>query len=343
MSSEVTLSRLNAAGLPQGFKFPYSGAAGSCQPLPGGQTVPSLSATNCFASLSAQPSTATDLLPYAVNVSQWSDGTTIRRWVLMPDGGVAGYTDAGAFTWPDDTTLVQEFSYEQTPGTPSSRRPVETRFLIKNGNGTWGAYTYQWNDAFTDALLVPGGTTVRKTFPRTGDPGLVHVYPSRAECLRCHSTDAGVVLGAQARQLDRNFDYGSVATRQLDLWYDLNLFDRSAPAGLPTGSFSSPFDATQPLTKGVRGYLAANCSSCHRPGGERPTLDLRWETPMTNTGLCGDGGVIVPGDAGASLLRRRMAVRGGDAGQMPPIDSDAVDTAVLGIVDTWINSMTTCQ
>ena len=206
------------------------------------------------------------------------------------------------------------------------------------GDAGWQRFSYQWNDAFTEATLVPGATSARKFFGFTdggADAGHWQVYPSRRECLRCHNPTAGTVLGPQAAQLQRNVDYGALATNQFGVWLQ-GVFE---PAEFPpVNPLSSPGDVSEPLGKRARSSLAANCAHCHQPGAEGSTRDYRWETPTRDGGLCDD---VLPGDAGYSRLHLRMAAR--DGGQMPPIATERVDTSALSIVDEWINSMATCQ
>src|SRR5206468_6912484 len=48
-------------------------------------------------------------------------------------------------------------------------------------------------------------------------------YPSQQECLSCHTTSAGSVLGVNTRQLNRNFTYSATGRtdNQLRTWNHL--------------------------------------------------------------------------------------------------------------------------
>ena len=66
-------------------------------------------------------------------------------------------------------------------------RRVETRLLMRHPDGVWAGYTYEWNDAQTDATLLPAGKT--KTVG-----GQNWMFPSRDQCLLCHTVAAGRTL-----------------------------------------------------------------------------------------------------------------------------------------------------
>ena len=77
------------------------------------------------------------------------------------------------------------------------------------------------DDAYTETVtyMTKDGTPEKQQW----------TYPSRQDCLLCHTQTAGFVLGATARQLDREFDYGVGIGRkdQLNHWLQLGMFERS--------------------------------------------------------------------------------------------------------------------
>jgi mono/diheme cytochrome c family protein len=94
-----------------------------------------------------------------------------------------------------------------------------------------------------------------------------------------------------------------------------------------------------------------NCSSCHRPGGTAPVdLDLRVDTPLTDTGLCnapsaGELGIanallLAPGEPDRSVLLARISRRGLD--QMPPIGTNQVDDVAVDVLTQWVRELATC-
>jgi hypothetical protein len=252
--------------------------------------------------------------------------------------------------------LVKEFALAMELGNPASERALETRFLVRRAAG-WQGYTYQWNDAQTEAYLLDNGTTKTFTVIDPQNPANpiahTHYFPSRSDCLRCHLNGEGGTLGLQTGQLNRTFDYGGAVDNQLRALEHIGLFGGclpGRPATLP--ALTDPADPTQPLAARARSYLHANCAQCHQPGGPAPAaIDLRAETSFAATGLCdgipqdGDLGVtgariIRPGRAEDSVLWLRAALRGAD--QMPPLGTLVPDSLGGTLIEAWIGSLSGC-
>lgn len=110
-----------------------------------------------------------------------------------------------------------------------------------------------------------------------------------------------------------------------------------------------PADSNADLSARVRSYLHANCSQCHvRAGGGNANIDLEFATPLDRTRLIGvrpqhqDLGLanpqlVSPGDPDASILYRRLSVRG--QGQMPPLATSVIDKEAAKLLHQWIESM----
>jgi glucose/arabinose dehydrogenase len=153
------------------------------------------------------------LLPYSVNSPLWSDGALKDRAIGLPGDARIDFTEEGAWKFPEGTVLVKTFSLETDRGA----RPIETRFLTLQQN-EWVGYSYAWDEAATDGVLV-GKEGMHREF-RVRDPkapgGLrrqTWYYPSRADCMVCHSRAAAFVLGPQTPQMNRDHDYGGGAVR----------------------------------------------------------------------------------------------------------------------------------
>ena len=287
------------------------------------------------------------LVEYSLNAPFWSDGSRKRRWFGVPAGGRMAFSAAEQFQLPAGSVTVKHFEISRADG---STRRLETRVFV-NGSGGWQGYTYKWNAAGTDAKLLDGAET--ETLTLRTDSGALRTqdyeYPSRAACLGCHTTAAGVPLGLRAAQLNREQSFGNgVRDNQLRAYNAVGLFDRDIGAASQYPAQADPADSSAGLGARARSYLDVNCSQCHRPGG--PTgvdLDLRRTTPMADTRSrdlppsAGDLGIanarrIAPGSKERSLVWERM--RRLDGSRMPPLASHVVDDAGLALVGQWIDA-----
>lgn len=153
------------------------------------------------------------LVPYSVNAPLWSDGALKERFIAVPGDGQIEFTTYRGWDCPDGTVLVKTFSLE----TETGRRRIETRLLTRQ-NGEWAGYTYLWNDAQTDAELV-ANDGVDRAYAVKNEAGasseLKWHYPSRTECMVCHTRAANWVLGLTELQMNREHDYGGVKDNQL--------------------------------------------------------------------------------------------------------------------------------
>jgi glucose/arabinose dehydrogenase len=173
-----------------------------------------LSETGLFRSVKAHEPEA-GVVPYSVNAPLWSDGAAKERFLAVPGLEPIDMTGSRGWNFPDGTVLVKTFALD----TPDGRRRVETRLLTKPA-GQWVGYSYRWNDEQTDAVLVGrAGADVAFTVKDAAAPGGARRqtwhYPSRAECMVCHSRAANFVLGLSTEQMNRAHDYGGVSDEQL--------------------------------------------------------------------------------------------------------------------------------
>ncbi len=303
-----------------------------------------LSGTGCVDPNDARKPAA-GLIPYGVNSPLWSDGATKERWLAVPDGKTVTVGADGHFDLPIGSVLVKTFAV--------AGKRTETRLLVRHADGGWAGYTYEWNDAGTDATLLPSSKS--KAVPAAVGGGTqTWYYPARSDCFNCHSGAAQRTLGMELGQLNGDEVYPSTnrVSNQLATLEHIGLF--SAPLGTtPDKIVAYPSPAgTAPVEARARAYLHANCSMCHRPNsnGGGP-MDLRFATALADTKACnvspddGDLGVagarlLVPGDPTKSIASLRPHAR--DATRMPPLASSVVDTAGVGVIDAWITSLKAC-
>src|SRR5262249_17727125 len=141
----------------------------------------------------------------------------------------------GDFDLPIGSVLMKTFSV--------ANQRVETRLFVHHADGDWAGYSYEWNDAGTDATLLPAG----KTKPLANGP--TWYFPSRTECLECHTTAAGRSLGPEIAQLNRDFTYTQTnrISNQLATLDHIGLFDAPLPAPPAMLDALSPLTSNAPL------------------------------------------------------------------------------------------------
>jgi uncharacterized repeat protein (TIGR03806 family) len=295
---------------------------------------------------------APSLIPYDVNSALWSDGAAKERYVSLPPGSKIGVKDCdvapatcmpvedggtgeeeGHWDLPVKTVLVKTFLLDG--------KRVETRLLMRFATSTWLGFSYEWNDAETDATLLADF----KDKP-IGDQ--TWHYPSRSQCLECHTKAGGRSLGLTTRQLDRMHSYPDGAMNQVEKFVALGYLD-AMPKAL--AAYPDPFGAG-PLEDRARSYLQTNCAICHRAGGTVSDVDLRYTTSFADTTLCntmvikgtGDPMLpqirLVPGDPTMSNLSFRM--HDTTTYRMPKIGSNVVDPMGTALIDEWITSIQAC-
>jgi len=274
--------------------------------------------------------------------------------------------------FPEGTVLVKTFSLPAKSDLGIQDRRVETRLLVRQ-DGEWAGFSYEWNDEQNDAILVPAAGTDREIIVQhasaRGEERQTWRYPSRSECMVCHSRAADFVLGFTTRQLNRPYDYGSgTAINQLLALQHRGIFKApvaddgstfgtsefklpSPPAELPR--LADPYDATQPLPDRVRAYFDVNCANCHvEAGGGNSLMELgfntRWEkmriidvNPQHDRRGIPNARLVAPGDPDRSVLLHRMLRRG--RGQMPPLATSLVDEPAVQLIREWIASLSDAQ
>jgi len=311
-----------------------------------------LSATGIYASTSTL-ALAPGLVPYDVRMALHSDDAIKDRAIAVPGVEQIGWSRDGAWTFPVGTTFVKTFRLPLTAGNPATAVKVETRVLLQTTNGLEG-YSYRWRNDQTDADLLPGASTRSFTISDPAAPGGQRVqtwqFPSRADCLRCHTAAAGRVLGVNTRQLNGTFDYavvGGVPDNQLRTWGHIGLFAGAVPVGSSLPAHPALSDAGASVASRARAYLEVNCSMCHRPGGPTPVaMDLRSTVPASSMGVVnvaptqGSLGypsplLVHPTNHANSMLWIRTQRL--DAFRMPPLATSLVDPAGAAIVAQWID------
>jgi len=341
-----------------------------------------LSATGLFADTAAQEPMP-GVTPFAVAAEAWADQATARRFIGLPGSGsvklhpgkppVQGSTLSHPLDYPPGTVLAKTFSIEMDAGNAASARPLETQLLHFDGLH-WHGYSFAWNEAGSDAELVPPeGKSVSLSIADARAPGGTRQqtwrFLGRSECQRCHNEWAGTTLAFKVEQLNRDVPAagGSAAVNQLRAFRSGGLLedvvsepDREADpfatvrrpgAEDELPRLADPRDRSAPLDARARAYLHVNCGGCHRfGGGSVPHVHLNAEIatadldvvemrPVRGDFAMLDARVVAPGEPHRSTLWYRMATSG--PGRMPHIGAELVDEAGLAVVREWIAALPT--
>jgi uncharacterized repeat protein (TIGR03806 family) len=270
--------------------------------------------------------TAADgLIPYDINAPFWSDGATKDRWFALPEGTQITVGADGDFDFPVGTVLMKRFEFDGVIH--------ETRLLVRHSDGDWGGYSYAWNSEQTDAYLVAQNGEQRQLGARTWS------YPSRANCLTCHTTQAGRSLGLETAQLNNSFVYpGGLRANELATLDHVGLFAQSLGDPAALSALPDPFGAAS-LEERARAYLHTNCSQCHR-NAARP--DLSYGRTLAQTRLCDTPALVVPGNHEASKLSQLMHSTDPNI-TMPKGAGNVIDMNGVTLIDQWIDSLTVCE
>jgi uncharacterized repeat protein (TIGR03806 family) len=305
-----------------------------------GKIPPLLSQTGVFSD-TAKRIASPGLIPYDLNVAFWSDGADKLRWIAVPAGQIV-FSPAGEWRFPAGTVFVKDFDLPTDAANPNAKR-LETRLLVRDSRGGVYGVVYKWRSDGSDADLLNASATENIR-------GQTWYYPSRQDCLTCHTAGAGGVLGVKTRQLNRSFTYPSgVADNELRTWNHLGLF---APAFKDEEVFgfaalAAAGDTARSLQDRARSYLDANCAQCHRPGGTVANFDARYDTPLEKQALI-DGPVLIdqgidrprvisPHDIWRSIAYMRIDTVGDI--RMPPLARETIDQKGVQLLGAWINSM----
>jgi len=323
------------------------------------QPVARLSQTGCM-DPSDTKSLAASVVKYDVNSPLWSDGADKQRGMALPTGGkihvkdctanpgeCAGVADEGKWALPVGTVMVKSFLFDG--------KLIETRLFVHFDAATWVGYSYEWDEAQTDATIVfDGGAEVMKF--NTGTRTVDWHYPSRMDCMSCHTPAGGSTLGPETAQLNRVMT--GTTENQIDRLAALGAFEM--PPAMPYKAPLAPPTATSGATidERARSYLHANCGFCHRPDDANfPDMDLRHDVALKDTHSCGvtpEKGnqgtigalIIAPGQPSLSVMVLRMMAPPADAngmhGRMPKLASYVVDQSAVSIVSDWITSIASC-
>ncbi len=307
-----------------------------------------LSQTGAFSDLNNLiPSSG--VIPYDLIEPFWSDGAAKSRWMAIPNDGTHN-TPGERITFSEDENwglpiggvLIKHFEL--------GGQRLETRFEVRASNGEYYYLSYKWNSTGTDAQLLTTG--LDETVIVNGQPQVWH-YPSPSECLDCHKSTVGNVLGLKTRQLNRDINYPltGVNANQLVTLSHLGIItpDITDANSNNYDRLAAHNDLTYTLEERASSYIDVNCSYCHQPATNIGQFDVRSTTPLAaqniidgpvlyDLGITG-ARVVVPQEVSSSIMHYRMnSLIPGTA--MPPLGKNVVDEEGVQLIADWINSMT---
>ncbi len=318
-----------------------------------------LSQVGAFTNL-ATLTPAPGLIPYNVNVPLWSDGAVKKRWMAVPSDGTNDtlgekitFSPTNEWQFPAGTVFIKQFDLPVDENNPGTVQRLETRFLVRDDNGGVYGVTYKWRADGSDADLLPTGTNLNYQINTTSNTVRTQLwsFPSRQDCLACHNANAHYVLGPKTHQLNGDFTYPQTGRtdNQLRTLGHLGLFTAGFDEA-QIGNYLKSYNITntsQPLVDRVRSYIDANCSQCHRPGGQRANFDARYTVPLEQQNLIygpvldavngPEDRVVRPQDLLHSMLHNRANRVG--ALQMPPLAKNVIDASAVQLFADWINSL----
>ena len=333
---------------------------------------PKLSDYNLFSD-AANPTASPNSggMPYDLNSPLFTDYASKYRFVYVPEGGKASYSENEAFDFPVGTVLVKTFALPSNTAERGfdNEDLIETRLLIHRPTG-WSALPYVWNADKSDASIAKAGAIQAKTVSHNGDTlAFDYVVPSMNQCKQCHQYKADentnavfVPIGPKARHLNRNYDYGDGAINQLSKWQSAGIL-QGVPdlANVPAVPSYHDSDAAtvaslsdSALMQTAKGYLDINCAHCHRPEGNASNTGLKleyWRAYAEDAGFShgtckspvayGGGSLgfdVVPGNADESIMHFRMASNSpGD--RMPEIGRSLSHDEGVALISEWIKRL----
>ena len=319
------------------------------------------------------------VLPYSVNTPLFSDYAHKFRTLWLPAGTQMNHSATGPLQFPVGAIVTKSFFYPrvtaQAPGAIGAlkndqveggetvdlvvNRLLETRLMVREPSGRWGAVTYVWDADQQDATLVRSGQNVPVELvdAQGTRTSFTYAVPSDAQCVTCHvtnlSTGSFEAIGPQSSNLNRPYAYAAGSFNQLDHLAALQLL---AGYTAPVPKMPVWNDPAATLNDRARAYLDVNCSSCHNSAGRSGNTGLWLGMGVSDTlrlGVCKPpvGGQqyrqfahdVTPGNADASFLYFRLGNYRNNSDPprvaMPELGRHVFHAEGNALVRAWINAM----
>jgi uncharacterized repeat protein (TIGR03806 family) len=318
--------------------------------------------------------------PFALNTPLFSDYAHKLRTLSLPSGASMRYAASGPLQFPVGAVLTKSFYYPRAQAVAAGaigaaqvlqvdggervdlarNRMLETRLMVMEPTGRWGAVTYVWDDDQKDATLRRTGQTlaVELVDAQGARQSFNYEVPDDGGCIACHATAGSAAgfqaIGPQAHNLNRDYAYASGNANQLERLVALNLLSGYSAPAPRLAVWNDAAGAT--LEARARAYLEVNCASCHSPSARAGHTGLWLDTNQSDAvrlGICKSpvGGQqngrftydIQPGNAQASFLYFRISnYRLNSAPRtvaMPEIGRHVFDLEGNALIRGWIDAM----
>lgn len=237
--------------------------------------------------------------PYDLTTPLFTDYSTKYRYIFIPDGSAAAYTENEVLEFPVGSVLVKTFALPKDTalrGFESSvdfdgESLIETRLLIHREAG-WLALPYVWNQEQTDAVLqIAGKTFLTSTIHKGEQKEFTYAVPDIQTCKQCHqltnivdgeTSSRFAPIGPKARLLNRDLEFPGGSQNQLAYMVEHGLLtgapvDLTSIDTIPVFKGSTDISNKTPaeLQALAKGYLDINCAHCHRRTGaaDQMTMD----------------------------------------------------------------------
>ncbi len=319
------------------------------------------------------------VLPYSLNTPLFSDYSHKVRTLWLPAGTQMDYTASGPLQFPVGAIVTKSFFFprataqiagaigalknEQVEGGETvdlvANRLLETRLMVREPTGRWGAVTYVWDADERDATLVRSGQNIAVELvdvQGTRTP-FTYAVPTDAQCVTCHATNVSTgtfeAIGPTASNMNRRYTYTAGDINQLDHLAALQML---AGYTAPAPVMAVWNDPAASLGDRARAYLDVNCASCHNSAGRSGNtglwLGLDVSEPL-RLGICKapTGGQqnrqfsfdVTPGNADASFLYFRLGNYRLNSDPprvaMPELGRHVFHAEGNALVREWINGM----
>jgi uncharacterized repeat protein (TIGR03806 family) len=292
------------------------------------------------------------VVPYDLNTPLFSDYADKYRFVWMPAGTSAKYSEDGVFEFPVGTVLAKTFAFPATDGS-GKERIIETRLLVHGKNG-WVGLPYVWNAEQTDARLelVASPTEVTRKAEDGSLQKINYIIPNANECKQCHDNNKLTLpIGPKARNLNKEFPYADGVANQLAYWTKVGYL-KGAPAADTAPKVPAWSNvASGSLEARARAYLDNNCAHCHQPGGSAEASGVNFSfthADLRKLGACkmpnsagysgGHQYDLVPGNPAESILLFRMESTKAKE-MMPEIGRSLSHKEGVALVREWLATL----